>query len=117
MSRDPAVTNPDYYQVVFENERVRVLEYRDRPGDKTVLHEHPDSVMYTLSTFRRRLYAADGETRDVEIEAGTTGWLPAQQHAGHNIGETDTHVIFVELKDGPRQAASDLGPANLSPGI
>ena len=114
MSRDPAVTNPDFYKVVFENDRVRVLEYRDRPGDKTVQHEHPDSVMYTLSTFRRRLYAADGETRDVEIVAGATGWLPAQQHAGHNIGETDTHVIFVELKDAGRPAASDLGPANLA---
>ena len=53
--------------------------------------------MYTLSTFARRLHA-NGATRDVEIEAGTTGWLPAQIHAGENIGETDTHVIFVELK-------------------
>jgi hypothetical protein len=116
MSRDPAVTNPDYYKVVFENERVRVLEYRDSPGDKTVQHEHPDSVMYTLSTFRRRLYSANGDTRDVEIQAGTTGWLPSQQHAGHNIGDTETHVIFVELKDAPREATSDLGPMGLSPG-
>ena len=111
MSRDPAVTNPDHYKVVFENERVRVLEYLDRPGDKTTQHEHPDSVMYTLSTFRRRLHAANGETRDVKIEAGTTGWLPAQQHAGHNIGDTDTHVIFVELKEGSAKQGTSLGPA------
>ena len=99
MSQDPATTNPDNYKVIFENDRVRVLEYRDVPGHRTTLHDHPDSVMYTLSTFRRRLYAADGQTRDVEIESGTTGWLPAQRHAGHNIGDTETHVIFVELKD------------------
>jgi hypothetical protein len=24
--------------------------------------------------------------------------LPAQQHHGHNIGDTSTHVIFVDLK-------------------
>lgn len=53
--------------------------------------------MCTLSTFARRLHA-NGTTRDVEITAGTTGWLPAQIHAGENIGQTDTHVIFVELK-------------------
>ena len=53
--------------------------------------------MYTLSAFSRRLHA-NGGTRDVEITAGTTGWLPAQIHAGENIGQTDTHVIFVELK-------------------
>jgi beta-alanine degradation protein BauB len=30
--RDPVVTDPDKYRVVFENERVRVLEYLDSPG-------------------------------------------------------------------------------------
>ena len=80
-----------------ENDRVRVLEYQDRPGDRTSPHDHPDSVMYTLSAFRRRLYAAGAE-RDVELPAGVTNWLPAQQHAGHNTGDTDTHVILVELK-------------------
>jgi hypothetical protein len=111
VSLDPAETNPDHYTVVFENDRVRVLEYRDRPGDRTTQHVHPDSVMYTLSTFRRRLYAADEQTRDVEIVAGTTGWLPGQQHAGHNIGDTDTHVLFVELKDGGPREAGGLGPS------
>src|SRR3954462_6323550 len=94
VSLDPAETNPSLYKVVFENDRVRVLEYLDRPGDRTTPHEHPDSVMHTLSSFRRRLYAADGSTRDVEIEAGTTGWLLAQRHAGHNIGDTETRVLF-----------------------
>ena len=35
MSLDPVETNPDHYKVVFENERVRVLEYTDRPGERT----------------------------------------------------------------------------------
>jgi beta-alanine degradation protein BauB len=98
MSLDPVETNPDHYKVVFENERVRVLEYTDRPGDRTTPHEHPDSVMHTLSSFRRRLHAGD-QHRDVEMPAGLTGWLPAQQHAGENIGDTETHVLFVELKE------------------
>ncbi|MCW2714445.1 MAG: uncharacterized protein JWN88_1492 [Frankiales bacterium] len=110
MSLDPVVTNPDHYAVVFENERVRVLEYKDRPGDETTPHEHPDSVMYTLSRFRRRL-SSGGATRDVELPAGLTGWLPAQQHSGHNIGDTETHVIFVELKGAaPGEAGQALGP-------
>lgn len=52
---DPVETNLANYRVVFENSRVRVLEYRDKPRDKTKPHAHPDSVMYTLSSFRRRL--------------------------------------------------------------
>ena len=113
MSLDPVVTNPQHYKVVFENERVRVLEYTDAPGERTTPHRHPDSVMYTLSSFRRRLHAGD-QHRDVEMAAGFTGWLPAQEHAGENIGDTETHVLFVELKDGARGTVNGdggLGPA------
>ena len=111
MSLDPVETNPDHYAVVFENERVRVLEYTDRPGERTTPHEHPDSVMYTLSAFRRRLHSGTAH-RDVEMPAGLTGWLPAQTHAGENIGETPTHVLFVELKEGSGRGA---GPVALGP--
>jgi hypothetical protein len=112
MSLDPTESNPNHYKVVFENDRVRVLEYTDAPGDKTTPHEHPDSVMYTVSAFRRRLYSHDSH-RDVDMPAGLTGWLPAQQHHGENIGETATHVIFVELKaEAARSSPGDvLGPA------
>jgi beta-alanine degradation protein BauB len=111
MTLDPVATNPDHYSVVFENDQVRVLEYTDQPGDRTTPHEHPNSVMVTLSSFSRRLYAG-GHERDVEIPAESASWLPAQQHAGHNTGESPTHVIFVELKvstAGPSPAGA-LGP-------
>jgi len=55
MSLDPVESNPQHCRVVFENDRVRVLEYTDSRGERTTPHEHPDSVMYTLSAFRRRL--------------------------------------------------------------
>ena len=110
MDLDPAVSNAQFYKVVFENDRVRVLEYTDSPGDRTTPHAHPDSVMYTLSSFRRRLHHGD-QHRDVQIEAGTTGWLPAQQHAGENIGDTPTHVLFVELKGAADSTGPALGPA------
>jgi hypothetical protein len=112
MSLDPVETNPDLYRVIFENDRVRVLEYTDTPGARTRPHRHPDSVMYTLSSFRRRLIL--GERRvDVELPAGDVRWLDAQEHAGENIGTTDSHSIFVELKEpgaatGPGGA---LGPS------
>jgi hypothetical protein len=116
MDGDPAETNPAHYKVIFENERVRVLEYTDGPGDRTTPHRHPDSVMYTLSSFRRRLVHGD-QQRDVELEAGTVRWLDAQEHYGENIGDTPSHSIFVELKEpasGPAAPAGGvptLGPS------
>jgi quercetin dioxygenase-like cupin family protein len=109
MDQDPVVTNPDLYTVVFENDRVRVLEYRDKPGDKTTPHRHPDSVMYTLSSFRRRI-AADGRQADVELRAGQVRWVGAQEHAGENTGDTDTRTIFVELKE--TRPTSSSAPSN-----
>ncbi|MGZ5369894.1 MAG: hypothetical protein ACXWXV_12910 [Aeromicrobium sp.] len=97
MSQDPVSTNPELYTVVFENDRVRVLEYQDTPGDQTSLHRHPDSVMITLSAFQRELTVGD-KTVAVEKPAHEVGWLPAQEHIGHNIGTTPTHALFVELK-------------------
>jgi hypothetical protein len=112
MSHDPVVTNPGLYKVIFENERVRVLEYRDQPGDKAVAHHHPDSVMCTLTSFARRLVSGD-QQRDLELEAGQARWVGAQEHAGENIGDTETHAIFVELKEpAPIPAAEGpLGPS------
>jgi hypothetical protein len=111
MDLDPVETNPDAYRVLFENARVRVLEYRDGPGHRTTPHSHPDSVMVTLSAFRRKL-AADGQEVEVEIPAGVARWLSAQQHSGENTGETPTHTVFVELKEAAPQQAGEavLGP-------
>lgn len=98
MKQDPVVTNADKYKVIFENERVRVLEYKDKPGAKTTPHDHPDSLMFTLSSFDRKLHFDDKEVQ-VSKRLGEASWLPAQRHVGENIGTTDTHVIFVELKE------------------
>jgi hypothetical protein len=109
---DPTQTDPDKYKVVFENERVRVLEYRDEPGQRTSPDEHPDSVMVTLSGFDRRLIGEGGESRDVTLERGLVRWLDAQTHSGENIGTRPTHVVFVELKEPTeRERAGRLGPS------
>jgi hypothetical protein len=108
---DPATTDPQFYKVIFENERVRVLEYRDKPGDRTNPHRHPDSVMYTLTAFRRRV-SAGGREVDVDLVAGEVRWVGAQEHTGENTGSTESHSIFVELKEpGPVAVAGQLGPS------
>ncbi len=42
ITQDPVVTDGDKYSVVLENERVRVLRYRDKPGHRTLQHAHPE---------------------------------------------------------------------------
>jgi hypothetical protein len=111
---DPVETNPGLYTVVFENERVRVLEYRDVPGTVSTPHTHPDSVMVTLSAFQRRLSMGD-RSFDTEQPAGAARWLPAQEHFGENTGTTETHAIFVELKEPADNPVAPGSPPPLGP--
>ena len=108
---DPTLTNPDHYRTLWENEHVRVLEYTDLPVDKTTPHDHPNSVMVTLSDFSRRLSAGE-RTFDTSLPSGQAGWLPAQRHSGENTGTTPTHTILIELRGAAagEQTAGTLGP-------
>ncbi len=100
-ARDPISTDPDKYKVIFENDRVRVLEYRDKPGQKTAPHFHPDYVLYALTSFRRSLtFPTEGKSGTRDVQAGDVLWGKAQVHIGENVGTTETHVIMVELKSG-----------------
>ena len=93
MSDDPTLTDPDAYSVVFENERVRVLEYRDEPGHRTHPHRHPDSVMYTLSSFSRRI-ESDGRSVDVELTAGEPAGN-ARDHVSPASGRSEARNTFL----------------------
>jgi len=97
--QDPIVTDGDKYSVVLENERVRVLRYHDKPGDTTSPHAHPVYVLYAESSFKRRLTFPDGQKQEVDVKAGSVGWMKAHIHIGENIGDTNTDVIIVELKE------------------
>jgi len=112
---DPTVTDPALYQVLFENDRVRVLQYRDEPGDRTHVHRHPDSVMVTLSAFRRRVTAGD-RSAEIELSAGEARWVGAQEHAGENIGDSASHSVFIELKE-PRPISAPSVDVPLGPSV
>ena len=48
-SRDPMKVAKNVYKSIIENDRVRVLETSFKPGDKAIMHEHPDHVVYVLN--------------------------------------------------------------------
>jgi quercetin dioxygenase-like cupin family protein len=108
---DPTLTDPDHYRTLWENEHVRVLDYTDEPGDSTTPHDHPNSVLVTLSDFSRRLSLGE-RTFDTVLAAGQAVWLPAQRHSGENTGTTPTHTILIELKG---DAAGEPTSATLGP--
>ncbi len=98
IAADPVKTDGDKYKVLLENDRVRVLEYRDLPGARTQQHYHNAFVLYALSPFKRRITLPDGKIIMREFKAGDVIYSDNQTHIGENIGDTPTHVIMVEMK-------------------
>jgi len=98
MAKDPAEVAPHVYKAVFENDRVRLLEVRMKPGDESAVHAHPDYLMYALSDGTVKLTAASGESAEVEIKGGDAMWREAEEHSALNIGKTELVALFMELK-------------------
>ena len=98
LESDPVKLSPQLYKVRLENDRVRVLEYRLKPGDKEPMHSHPPGVVYVFSDANFRTTSADGSTSDGPSVAGEVHWRDFTTHAAENIGKTEAHALAIELK-------------------
>ena len=105
---DPTVSDPDKYKVILENESVRVIDYRDKPGDSTKQHHHKPFMLYVLSPFKRSLTFPDGTVKTREFKLGEVFWMDEQTHIGKNVGTTESHALLVEPKG---QVKSPTPPA------
>jgi len=99
MAEDATRVAPHIYNVLFENDRVRVLEVTMEPGTSSEMHTHPDYFFYLLGDGGKvRFTMPSGETAEMELPAGASQWREAEEHATENIGSTAIHAIFFEPK-------------------
>ena len=95
---DPVKLSPQYYTVRFENDRVRVLEYHLKPGEKEVMHSHPERVLFALADATVKTTLADGTVSPHPSVQGEVEWSDPLIHKVENIGSTEAHYLSVELK-------------------
>ncbi len=98
MAGDAPSVAPNLYKVLFENDKVRVLETRYGAGVKSEMHSHPDLVAVALTPAKAIFTLADGHTADIEMRAGQAFFIDGQEHTVENMGTSEFHVILVELK-------------------
>lgn len=97
-AQDPVKVDPKHYKVVFENDQVRVLRITYGPGEKSVMHYHPDGVAVFLTDGKSQFTFPDGKKEKNNVKAGLTIWSPAGKHLPENIGEKPYELILVEMK-------------------
>jgi len=98
MAQDPAKVASDMYKVRLDNARVRVLEVNAKAGQKSALHKHPGYVVYSIGEGKVRFTDARGASAETGMTAGEAMWRDAETHASANTGNSDIHVLLVELK-------------------
>jgi quercetin dioxygenase-like cupin family protein len=95
---DPVKLAPRSYHVTLNNSKVRVLSVTLRPGMKTPMHTHPDSVIYVLSGGLLKFTDDKGKSTTVRMREGQTIWRDDEDHMVQNVGKTTARVLQIELK-------------------
>ena len=96
---DQAKSAADITKVLLDNDRVRVLETRLKPGGKLPKHAHPAHAVYafTPATVKFTTYP-DEKTAEKSMEAGQSFVSGPVTHTVENVGKTDAHSLLVEIK-------------------
>jgi beta-alanine degradation protein BauB len=113
VAQGPVAPNlaPQTYKLLFENERVRVIEEHLKPGEKEPMHSHLYGVFACFLTDAHiRTTFPDGDTSEDFKKAGDTVWRDPVTHAGENIGKAEIHELMIE----PKTASQSSGPTAVS---
>jgi quercetin dioxygenase-like cupin family protein len=98
IAEDPVKVDPRHYTVEFENERVRVLRIKYSPGEKSVMHSHPESIGVFLTDAHAKFTYPDGRSEDIDAMAGSVQHMDAFTHLPESASKEPFEVIQVELK-------------------
>ena len=86
------------YKLIMENDQIRVLDVKFKPGDKAAMHLHPNHLVYVLNGGSLKLSLPDGKGQEFQLKAGQALWIEAGPHATENVGATEAHNLVIELK-------------------
>jgi quercetin dioxygenase-like cupin family protein len=98
LAQDPVKVDPTHYKVLIDNAAVRVLKVSYGGGSKSVMHEHPDSIVVVLDGGKIKFTMPDGTSQDQNMAANSAMAIPAGKHLPSNTGTTATLAIVVEFK-------------------
>jgi len=98
-AQDATKAAPNLYKALLENDRVRVMEYVSKPGEKAAMHTHPAHLGYIMSAGKAKFTTADGKSQEIEAKPGQVLWLEPTTHTVENVGTTELRVLVIDLKE------------------
>ena len=98
LAQDAVKVDPAHYKVVFENASVRVLKIGYAVGAKSVMHQHPDSIVVPLAASKVKFTLPDGKTEDNDLANEAAQYTPAGTHNPTNVGTGPVDALLIEFK-------------------
>jgi quercetin dioxygenase-like cupin family protein len=96
---DVLVAAERVYRLLYENDAVRVMEIRLKPGETAPMHHHPaPHVVYVKNEARVKFTFPDGKAEMADLKAGQVLWTDAGPHEALNVGDTVFNNVVVEVK-------------------
>jgi quercetin dioxygenase-like cupin family protein len=99
LSQEEGRKGPVHFKVELENDSIVVLRIRLDPHEKTPMHQVTPRVVVWLTDSHLRDTFADGKTIELRRSAGTTEWIPAQEHSGENLSDKPIEFIAIVPKE------------------
>jgi uncharacterized glyoxalase superfamily protein PhnB len=104
---DALAVASNHHRLLFENNAARVLDTKIGPGERTRIHAHEwAAALYVRSWSDFVRYDPDGNvlfdsrTMEATPAIGFALWSgPIGPHYVDNVGQTDLHLIAVEVKE------------------
>jgi beta-alanine degradation protein BauB len=97
-AQDPVKVAPNAFKERLNNDKVRVIEYSSKPGEKEAMHSHAACLIYVIQGSKFKSTTPDGTSKEIEYRTGDVLWRDAITHTGENVGTTEMKAILVELK-------------------
>lgn len=89
---------PHQAKVLFENDRIRVLETRNKPGETIPLHSHPPRFVYFMNPLSEKITYEGKKPKVYHWKAGDVTFDEAVSLSVENVGASAGRNIVVELK-------------------
>ena len=107
VNRSGAISSPDpldatkvasnHYKAIADTMGIRVVETNYKPGESSVMHAHPDLVLYVVNPGKAEFTKKDGTKQVMDLTKGMAAIVPADAHSAKNIGTTSFKGILIEV--------------------
>jgi hypothetical protein len=89
---DGTIRHPEVYNLIFENDRVRVMWVVGGNGSQTTMHSHPGrGFRYFVTDVRSRRSTADGKYHDAASEPATSSGASTRAATATRVWPSTRH--------------------------